>query len=40
MRAQVAVVLGKVMIFIGIIKMDDQNYMLVNKQGKIDSFGS
>lgn len=40
MRAQIAVIEDKVMIFIGLIKMDDQNYMLVSKVGNIDSFGS
>jgi len=39
MRAQIAVIDSKVVIFIGIIKMDDKNFMIVNKKGEIDSFG-
>ena len=39
MRSQVTVINESVMIFIGIIKMDDENFMIVNKDDKIDSFG-
>ena len=39
MRSQVTVINESVMIFIGIIKMDDENFMIVDKNGKIDSFG-
>jgi hypothetical protein len=39
MRAQIAVIDSKVVIFIGIIKIDDKNFMIVNKKGEVDSFG-
>lgn len=39
MRAQVTVINDKIIIFIGIIKIDNQNFMIVDKNGKIDSFG-
>ena len=39
MRSQVTVINESVMIFIGIIKMDDENFMIVDKDDKIDSFG-
>jgi hypothetical protein len=39
MRSQVTVIDDKIVIFIGIIKIDNQNFMIVDKNGKIDSFG-
>lgn len=39
MRSQIAVIQDRVSIFIGIIKVDAENYMIVNKNHEIDSYG-
>lgn len=39
MRTQIAVVNSQLIIFVGIIKMDDQNCMIVNENQQIDSYG-
>lgn len=40
MRTQIAIIDRQLIIFVGIIKMDDQNCMLVNKNRQVDSYGA
>lgn len=40
MRSQIAVIEGKVSIFVGIIKLDSEDCMIVDKFNKIDSYGT
>lgn len=40
MRSQIAVIEGKVSIFVGIIKLDSEDCMIVDNLNKIDSYGA
>lgn len=40
MRTQIAMINSQLIIFVGMIKTDDQNCMLVNKHGQVDSYGA
>lgn len=40
MRSQIAVIEGKVSIFVGIIKLDSEDCMIVDRFNKIDSYGT
>lgn len=40
MRSQIAVIDGKISVFVGLIKTDSDNYMILNRKGQIDSYGN
>lgn len=40
MRSQIAIIDDKISVFVGLIKLDSDNYMVLNKKGQIDSYGT